>query len=89
MQIESLIFDMDGTLWDSAKNVADSWNVILDKYDDVKFRVTEADIYGVMGMPMDAIADKFFGDFSKERRMALLDECGNYENEYLDRKSVV
>lgn len=84
MKIESLIFDMDGTLWDSAKNVADSWNVILDKYDDVKFRVTEADIYGVMGMPMDAIADKFFGVFSKERRMALLDECGNYENEYLE-----
>ena len=26
LKTESLIFDMDGTLWDSAANVAASWN---------------------------------------------------------------
>ena len=25
MKVESLIFDMDGTLWDSAANVAGAW----------------------------------------------------------------
>ena len=25
---KGIIFDMDGTLWDSAKEVADSWSII-------------------------------------------------------------
>lgn len=29
MKVESLIFDMDGTLWDSAENVARSWTEVL------------------------------------------------------------
>ena len=28
MKVESLIFDMDGTLWDSAANVAASWSEV-------------------------------------------------------------
>ena len=27
-----IIFDMDGTLWDSAENVAKSWNVAIRQY---------------------------------------------------------
>lgn len=27
-----IIFDMDGTLWDSAENVAESWNVAIRQY---------------------------------------------------------
>ena len=57
MKVESLIFDMDGTLWDSAANVAASWNEVLERQADVDMKVTEADIKSVMGMPMDAIAD--------------------------------
>lgn len=60
MKVESLIFDMDGTLWDSAANVAASWSEVLERQADVDMKVTEADIKSVMGMPMDAIADKLF-----------------------------
>ena len=28
---KGIIFDMDGTLWDSAAQVAESWNVVLEK----------------------------------------------------------
>ena len=56
MKVESLIFDMDGTLWDSAANVAASWSEVLERQADVDMKVTEADIKSVMGMPMDAIA---------------------------------
>ena len=29
--IDSIIFDVDGTLWDSTDVVADAWNQILEK----------------------------------------------------------
>ena len=82
MKVESLIFDMDGTLWDSAENVARSWTEVLKEKSDVDMVVTESDIKAVMGMPMDAIARKMFGEFSEERQMEL-DACGDYENDYL------
>lgn len=83
MKVESLIFDMDGTLWDSAENVAESWNRVIAKLPDVDITLTGDDIKGVMGMPMDAIAAKFFGETSPSRQMEIMDMCGDYENEFL------
>lgn len=83
MKVESLIFDMDGTLWDSAANVARSWSEVLGRQDDIDMEITEADIKGVMGMPMDAIAEKLFGYLSKARQEEVMDACGSYENDYL------
>ena len=28
---QGIIFDMDGTLWDSAENVAKSWNLVIEE----------------------------------------------------------
>lgn len=83
MQVESLIFDMDGTLWDSAANVARSWSEVIKKQPDMHTEITESDIKGVMGLPMDAIAVRLFGDYTPERQSEIMDACGNYENEYL------
>ena len=83
MQVESLIFDMDGTLWDSAENVARSWSEVIKKYPDMHTEITERDIKGVMGLSMDVIAVRLFGDYTPERQAEIMDACGNYENEYL------
>lgn len=83
MKTESIIFDMDGTLWDSAANVAASWNDILKTAPDIDLTLTADDIKGIMGLTMDAIADKFFGSLPKERRLQLMDQCGSHENDYL------
>lgn len=78
-----LIFDMDGTLWDSAENVAISWDKVTnEKYPGLR-RVTTEDIQGVMGLTMDKIADILFGMLGKEERMELLNECCESENDYL------
>lgn len=85
-----LIFDMDGTLWDSSENVAASWNEKLRELGYIERpAVTQQDIMRVMGLTMDKIADIIFADFSKEQRMALLDRCCEYENEYLRRHGAV
>lgn len=83
MKVESIIFDMDGTLWDSAENVAASWQEIVRKQPDIDREITTADIKSVMGMPMDAIGGKLFAGLSPDRQMEVVNDCGEYENEYL------
>lgn len=78
-----LIFDMDGTLWDSAKGVACSWSEILRKHPDAGRLVTTEDVKSVMGKTMDTIGDILFPNLKKTERQALMDEMMDYENEYL------
>ena len=80
---KGLIFDMDGTLWDSAENVAVSWNIAIEESGMIERVLTTADIQGVMGKTMDKIADALFPELSKEDRMTLLEACCKLENEYL------
>lgn len=79
---KGIIFDMDGTLWDSSANVAASWTEKLRMlgYD---MTVTKEDVMGVMGLTMDRIADIIFEGMSKDKRMELLDLCCEHENTYL------
>jgi len=50
-QIRFIAFDLDGTLWDSAEGVADSWNAALERLGRPE-RLTAEDVHGVMGMTM-------------------------------------
>ena len=80
---KGIIFDMDGTVWDSSANVAEAWTVKVKEagFDKV---VTQEDIKSVMGKPMDVIADTLFTYTKKgKQRDALRTACENYENEYL------
>jgi len=79
----ALIFDMDGTLWDSSENVAAAWSERISQLYPERKAVSKSDIMGVMGLTMDRIADKLFGDLPESERYDLLDKCGNYENEFL------
>lgn len=78
-----IIFDMDGTLWDSAENVVASWNEIIEKEYAPEKRITVKDMQSVMGLTMDRLAERLFPELEEERRMELLEHCGLYENEYL------
>ena len=47
-----IMFDLDGTLWDSAQAVAESWNEVFRKEAPVLPLLTADDIHGVMGLTM-------------------------------------
>ena len=80
---KGIIFDMDGTLWDSAQGVAKSWTEKLQELYPDMGEITEKDIKSVMGLSMDKIADIFFGMLPEKEKNELLDTCGDYENDYL------
>lgn len=83
MSKSGIIFDMDGTLWDSASGVAKSWTKVAQEKLPDKTVITEEAIKSVMGMTMDKLAGIIFPMLDKEKRMKLLEECCKYENEYL------
>lgn len=81
---DSIIFDLDGTLWDSTVPICESWNVVLKRHAEIKRPpVTINELGECMGLPMYDIAAKLFPLESKEVQTAIMDELCAYENEYL------
>lgn len=81
---KGIIFDMDGTLWDSADGVAKSWTEVVQKEYKEDMVITEAMVQSVMGKTMDVIADVLFQDLSREEKDSLLQKCCDNENAYLE-----
>lgn len=80
---KGIIFDMDGTLWDSAPQVADSWNLVLQKNGVTREPLTKEDMYRVMGKTMDVLAAMLLPDLEETKRNELLNLCVEEENDYL------
>jgi phosphoglycolate phosphatase len=73
---------MDGTLWDATREVALSWNQVMARKG--RKALSEQDLARVMGLPMDELACAVFTDLEKEAACALMDECVQVENDYLE-----
>lgn len=79
---ESLIFDIDGTLWDSRALVAAGYNLQL-AAEGHPLRVDAAQLAALFGKTMRQIADILFPELSPEPRYALMERCMATENRYL------
>ena len=80
---KGIIFDMDGTLWDSARQVADSWSIALQEAGIENKKISASDMYSVMGKTMDEIANILFGELDEKKQKELLHACCEKENDYL------
>ena len=80
---KGILFDLDGTLWDSSATVIDSWNECIAKNTDLGLTFTQAQMRSYMGKTLDKIGDLMFPMLPKEERMRLIGLCSAYENEYL------
>lgn len=81
--MDGIIFDVDGTLWDSTEVVAEAWNQAISENSDERVFVSAARLKELFGKPMDEIARELFPELSKEERQRLSDECYRYENRLL------
>lgn len=80
---KGIIFDMDGTLWDSSEIVAKSWTDALRQWGITDRIITPDDMRSVMGLTMDKIAMVLFPDVKGEQQIRLLDYCCKVENKYI------
>lgn len=82
--MEGILFDLDGTLWDATEAISKTWSLVLAQYPRIKRRIAPEDLYGCMGLPLDAIGDKLFPDLEEARRRSLMEECCILQNRYLE-----
>ena len=80
---KGILFDVDGTLWDSAAQVAESWNEVLARYPHLGVRITAQDMYDNMGKTMMDIGKTLFPGLAQEECRKVMEECMTYENHYL------
>ena len=78
-----VIFDMDGTLWDAADQIVESWNIVLEREKAARPPLTRAQLEPQLGKVMNKIAEALFPEVSEAESLRLLDLCCAYENEYL------
>lgn len=83
MNYESLIFDIDGTLWDSRALVAEGYNIQLRKEGLENLCVTAEMLKSQFGKVMTEIADNLFASIPLPERYALMERCMATENRYL------
>lgn len=80
--MKNLIFDIDGTLWNTTGVVAGAWNKAIAKMavpELASLNVTADMLKKEFGKPMDVIADDLFGDIDAGVKAELLSLCCEYE----------
>ena len=73
--MESLIFDIDGTLWDTRAIVARGYNVELEKMGRPDLFLTAEYLTSLFGKTAQEIADVIFVDYPPEERLGLIFNC--------------
>ncbi len=79
---DGIIFDLDGTLWDSSENITKSWNLALQELNMNRVLSLE-EVQKGLGLPMDEIFRRLFPDEKEETQRIIGDKVMAVENEYL------
>lgn len=85
--MKHLIFDIDGTLWNTTAVVATAWNKAVSESGPEELKdlhITDKILQKEFGKPMDVIADDLFGDIDSRVKADLLSKCCVYEHEAIE-----
>jgi phosphoglycolate phosphatase len=85
-RFDSVIFDLDGTLWDSTASVASAWQQAKMEVDYIKDNITQASVKSITGMAYDVIYEKLYPYLSEEKRNEFKALCARYELDVLNAK---
>ena len=80
---DAILFDLDGTLWDSVDEILFAWNRVILSHPGVREPISRAEQESCMGMQMDDLADRIFPGHPPALRHELMQECMQAENRYL------
>lgn len=82
---DSMIFDLDGTLWDATDGAAVVWANEAKKYSEVTDTVTADKLKALYGLPLEEIAVRLLPSTRKETALAIMQESVIKQCPYLEK----
>jgi len=67
---DSLIFDMDGTLWDAVDTYAESWNLVFKEF-DIDKTITRDELAGMVGWEGKKVIGVLMPEFDEARQQEI------------------
>ncbi|MFA9378249.1 MAG: HAD family hydrolase [Lachnotalea sp.] len=87
--MDGIIFDVDGTLWDSREVVARAWNQAIEDITNLDIRVDAQQLKGLFGKPLDDILDALFPMLDVDKKKELGVSCFEHEHELIDKEPCI
>lgn len=80
---DSLIFDLDGTLWDASETCANAWSELLLNLGITEYAIDAAAIRSVSGLNINKVFKDHFNFIPEDRRAELLEAYKPMESKYM------
>lgn len=80
---DSILFDLDGTLWDAVPQICAAWNLAIARFGRPLPPLTAEQLFPCMGMLLPDIGRRLFPTLGEGDCAALTALCCKLENEYL------
>lgn len=73
-----IIFDLDGTLWDSTISITKAWNKVFE-LENLEFHINNDMIKSLLGKTNSEISNIVFKNFNKSKQKYLMKKCAEQE----------
>ena len=83
--MDAIIFDIEGTIWDSTPQAAVAWTQAVKENASVPFELTAKDLQNAFGKQMDILRDQLLAPLPPEERPEVLKACQKAQGEYLPK----
>ena len=83
MNIDTIIFDLDGTLWSPLAGTIQAWHNVLSRFPGLRGPISGQEIAAYLGYNTEDIADRLFPDVDRDLRGRLMRECSREEKKVL------
>lgn len=77
--MDSIIFDVDGTLWDATEDIAKSWNKTVHENTQIDITIDRERLVPELGKPVPVIFQDLFPEESVEEQTRIMDLCTKNE----------
>lgn len=82
---DSLIFDLDGTLWDAVQTYSDAWNLYFER-NSIEQETSKEDLNGLMGMEEAEFLQVMLPNHSRKDRKEHYEKVVDLQYELIDRQ---